>query len=73
MARIAHDYGRDKFGTVEIVNKKGARVQIPAAVVPIMEKAKPLRAAAPREIPQVSRIEQLKKMQDILATLQQST
>ena len=72
MARIAHDYGRDRFGTVEIVNKKGARVQIPASVVPIMEKAKPV-PTAPREIPQVSRIEQLKRMQEILASLSPST
>lgn len=67
--RIAHDHGRNKFGTVEIVNKEGARVQIPASALPIMERVKPLAPAAPREIPTVSRVEQLKRMQEILAQL----
>lgn len=36
--RIAHDFGRGKFGTSDVVDKRGQQKEIPSSAVPVMDK-----------------------------------
>lgn len=76
LARIAHDEGTDKTGTVEIVDKRGQEKEIPASAVPIMENMKPVAAPKPVRAPispYTATVQRLRKIAEILARTPEST
>lgn len=76
LARIAHDEGTDKTGTVEIVDKKGEEKEIPASAAPIMENMKPVAPPKPVRVPispYAATAQRLRKIAEILARSEAST
>lgn len=75
-ARIAHEEGIDKTGTVEIVDKKGQEKEIPASAVPLMENMKPVAPPKPVRVPispYTVTVQRLRKIAEILARIPEST
>lgn len=71
--KVAHDFGRDKFGKQIIVDKAGVEKEVPSSAVPLMENIGPVKAAEPARVPLISQVERIRRISDLLAAISEST
>jgi hypothetical protein len=70
--RIAHDQGREQFGTQSIIDKDGREKEIPSSAVPVMENMAPVK---PVEVPaevtavRVSPAERIRRISELLEAI----
>ena len=73
LTETAFKQGRDKFGTVKVVDGEGVEKTIPASAEPIKERMEGLKIVEPKPMvvpePEVSPLVRLKKMIEILQSV----